>query len=146
MSCLASWFIFELIEVWSAPDLSEPLTFKKVSFANDGLSNHNFSPYILQKSHHTFLTFDMNGLSENESGTFSSLAGSASTKVCRFHRFRFHIPAFKIVSFIKVFVALSFSFVQAACCLDYVFYTNEEWFKKKCWCSNSKTLLGGPLY
>ena len=40
----------------------------------------------------TFLTFDMNGQGESESGTLLPLPASASMKICRFHRFRFQIP------------------------------------------------------
>ena len=93
MRWLATWFIFELIGVGAAPDLSEPQAFKNVSLQMVIDKRFTFRGIFLKKMHHIqFLTFDMNGQKGSEIGTVLPLPASVSTKICRFHRFQLPFP------------------------------------------------------
>ena len=92
MSCLASWFIFELIGVGAAVDLREIQAFKNVSLQMMIDQTFIFHRIFFFKLHLIqVLTFNING-QVNGSGTLLALPASASTKNYRFHSFCFHNP------------------------------------------------------
>ena len=83
MSWLATWFIFELIVMGTAPDLSEPQAQKRF-LANNDQQSFTFRCIVFKKLHHIqVLTFDMNGQSGGESNSLLLLPASASTSLVK---------------------------------------------------------------
>ena len=92
MSWLATWFIFELIGMGAAPDLSEPQAFKNVSLQMMMEKTFTFRS-IFHKNLHRIQVFDVRyeWQSGSRSGTLLPLPASTSTQICRFHHFRFQL-------------------------------------------------------
>ena len=79
----------------AALDLSEPQAFKNVPLQ---MMVNIISTFrrIFHKNLHHIQVFDVRYKWKNGNGTFLPLPASASTKICRFHRFRFQIPVYNI--------------------------------------------------
>ena len=82
MSWLAAWFIFELIMVGAAPDLSEPQTFKIFLCKWWSIEHSLFIAHFTKNcTTFKFLTLDMTDQSGSGSGTLSLLPASAFTSL-----------------------------------------------------------------